>query len=297
MKSVKSNRRHHLLHREERRAAWLFLLPSLLGISILILLPFVETARRSLYNAPGTRFVGLENYRGVLKNEAFELALRNTGRFLGICVPLLLVVSLVLALLVRRAPRGKSIFRTTFLLPMAIPVASICLLWKVLFAENGLINSILSKSAIGTVDFLGSNLAFWVLILTYLWKNAGYDMILWLAGMDGISRSLYEAAEVDGANAWQQFRFITLPGLIPTLSMITVLSLLNTFKVFREAYLVAGAYPHESMYMLQHLFNNWFRELDLGRLTAGAVLMATILLGLILLLLRVLRGGAVREET
>ena len=113
-------------------------------------------------------------------------------------------------------------------------------------------------------------------------------MILWLAGMDGISKALYEAAEVDGANAFQQFRYITLPGLVPTMMMVSVLSLLNTFKVFREAYLVAGRYPHDSIYLLQHLFNNWFLDLDLGRLTAGAVLMAAVLLVLILLLQKLL---------
>lgn len=277
--------------REESRAAWLFLLPSLAGITLLILLPFGETLRRSFYNDPGTKFVGLKNYGSVLSNEAFWLAVKNTGRFLGICVPLLLVVSLVLALLVSAVRGGRKTFRTTFLLPMAIPVASICLLWKVLFAENGLINGLLTRLSLGPVDFMGTDAAFWVLIGTYLWKNVGYDMILWLAGMDGISKTLYEAAAVDGANGWQQFRYITLPGLVPTLSMIAVLSLLNTFKVFREAYLVAGAYPHESMYLLQHLFNNWFRELDLGRLTAGAVLLALVLLALVLLVLRLLKGG------
>ena len=135
---------------------------------------------------------------------------------------------------------------------------------------------------------MGTGAAFGVLIFTYLWKNCGYDMILWLAGMDGISKALYEAAEVDGANAFQQFRYITLPGLVPTMMMVSVLSLLNTFKVFREAYLVAGRYPHDSIYLLQHLFNNWFLDLDLGRLTAGAVLMAAVLLVLILLLQKLL---------
>ena len=116
-------------------------------------------------------------------------------------------------------------------------------------------------------------------------------MIIWLSGMDGISKDLYEAAEVDGAGYWQKLWYITIPNLFPTLGMLSVLSLLNTFKVFREAYLVAGKYPHDSIYLLQHLFNNWFYNLDLGRLTAGAVLMAIVMLFVILILQRFLERG------
>lgn len=281
-------------YREEYRAAWCFLAPSLSGITLLVLLPFLETLRRSFYNDPGTQTVGLKNYRSVLENEAFWLAVKNTARFLSICIPLLLIISLALALMVRAVPLGKGACKTTFLLPMAIPVAAVCLLWKVLFAERGLLNAVALAMGLAPVDFMGTNAAFWVLILTYIWKNAGYNMILWLAGMDGISQTLYEAAAMDGANAWQRFVYITLPGLMPTLAMVSILSLLNTFKVFREAYLVAGRYPHSSIYLLQHLFNNWFQELDLGRLTAGAVLMALALLALILLLGRCKRRGLSR---
>lgn len=284
-------RKNTTLFREEARAAWGFLVPSLLGVNALVLAPFAETLRRSFYNDPGTRFVGLKNYRAVLDNEAFCLALYNTGKFMATCVPLLLAVSLALALLVRSCGPGSRIYKTTFLLPMAVPVASVCLLWRVLFARNGLMNGILTGLGANAVDFMGSDAAFWVLIFTYIWKNAGYDMVLWLAGMDSISKALYEAASVDGATKWQQLTFITLPSLVPTLMIVAVLSLLNTFKVFREAYLVAGRYPHDNIYLLQHLFNNWFRDLDLGRLTAGAVLMALGLLTVILLFRRVTGRG------
>ena len=112
-------------------------------------------------------------------------------------------------------------------------------------------------------------------------------MILFLAGLDGISPDIYEAAAVDGANAKQVFLYITLPNLMPTAIMTAILSLLNTFKVFREAYLVAGPYPHDSIYLLQHLFNNWFLSLDLPRLSAAAVMVAVMLLIFILLIQRV----------
>ena len=119
---------------------------------------------------------------------------------------------------------------------------------------------------------------------SYLWRNIGYDMVLWLAGLSTISPAIYEAARVDGANSWQQFTKITIPQLLPTLFTIVVLSLLNSFKVFREAYLIAGDYPHDSMYMLQHLFNNWFVSLDIDQLSAAATIVAGIILILILVL-------------
>ena len=289
-------RKRRCLHRNaEGLAAALFLLPSLAGTAVFVLIPFAETVRRSFCDALGRRFVGLSNYESVIGNTAFQLAARNTARFLCTCVPLLLLVSLLLALGVQAVARHRDgrdtrrgrVFRTSFLLPMAIPVASIVILWQVLFAQNGLINGWVIALGGKAVDFMGTGAAFWVLVLTYIWKNAGYDMILWLAGLDGIPADLYEAASVDGANAWQKFLHITLPNLLPTLALVGVLSLLNSFKAFREAFLVGGSYPHESMYLLQHLFNNWFLSLDLPRLTAAAVLMALALSGLILAMQRV----------
>ena len=289
-----AKRKKSRLRRGEARAAWAFIIPSLLGIAILVLIPFGEAIRRSLFNNPGTRFLGLQNYRNVLDNAAFKLAAENTGKFILACVPILLLISFILALSVQALGKRGRTYKTTFLLPMAIPVASVSLLWKVLFADNGLANGVLSFLGAEPVSFLGSNAAFWVLIFTYLWKNSGYNMILWLSGMDGISKDLYEAAEVDGAGYRQKLWYITIPNLLPTLGTLSVLSLLNTFKVFREAYLVAGKYPHDSIYLLQHLFNNWFFDLDLGRLTAGAVMMAMVMLIVILLLQKILERGAGR---
>ena len=289
-----AKRKKSRLRRREARAAWAFIIPSLLGIAILVLVPFGEAIRSSLFNNPGTRFLGLQNYRNVLDNAAFKLAAENTGKFILACVPILLLISFILALSVQALGKRGRTYKTTFLLPMAIPVASVSLLWKVLFADNGLANGVLSFLGAEQVSFLGSNAAFWVLIFTYLWKNSGYNMIIWLSGMDGISKDLYEAAEVDGAGYRQKLWYITIPNLLPTLGTLSVLSLLNTFKVFREAYLVAGKYPHDSIYLLQHLFNNWFFDLDLGRLTAGAVMMAMVMLIVILLLQKILERGAGR---
>ena len=262
----------------ELRAAALLLSPSLAGVAVFYLVPFAEVVRRSFTDASGRRFVGLSNYQTVLANSAFRTAAANSARFLCVCIPALLTLSLILTLLTRAAGRQGQPFRTSFLLPMAVPVASIVLLWKVLFAGNGLANTVLRSLGAQPVDFMGTGAAFWVLIVTYLWKNSGYDMVLWAAGRDRIPQSQYEAAAVDGANGWQTFRAITWPGLRPTPGLTALLSLINSFKVFREAYLVAGAYPHESMYLLQHLFNNWFLNLELGRITAAAVIVVGALL-------------------
>lgn len=273
----------------EARAAALFLLPSAGGLILFFLFPFADTVRRSFFNAVGSNFMALENYYLVIHNPSFQLAAGNTVKFLVICIPLLLCFSLMLALMMRSIRPGGRRMKTLFLLPMAVPVASIVLLWQMLFHKSGLINGILGSMQIQSVDFMNSNAAFWVLVGTYVWKNAGYDMVLWLAGLDGIPESMYEAARVDGAGALRCFFHITLPSLLPTAVMVTVISLLNGFKVFREAFLVAGAYPHDSIYLLQHLFNNWFTNMDISRLCAAAVLLCGALLVVILWIQRLMR--------
>ena len=125
-----------------------------------------------------------------------------------------------------------------------------------------------------------------MLVVSYLWKNLGYTVVLWLAGIFGISSDILESARVDGATERQCFWLVVFPNLKGTLYTITVLSFLNSFKVFREAYLVAGSYPHESMYLLQHLFNNWFVNLELDKMAAAAVCIGIVLFFIILLLQR-----------
>nr|WP_301335111.1 sugar ABC transporter permease [Holtiella tumoricola] len=261
-----------------------FLLPSLLGVMIFIMLPFMDVIRRSFFGAMSGKFVGIKNYSMIFQNEAFKLASGNTLKFIAICIPVLVITSLGLALLINKLNKSAKVFKMTFLLPMAIPVASVVLLWQVLFHQNGLLSKGIIALGGQSVDWMKSDWAFWILILSYLWRNIGYDMVLWLAGLSTISPAIYEAARVDGANGWQQFTKITIPQLLPTLFTIVVLSLLNSFKVFREAYLIAGDYPHDSMYMLQHLFNNWFVSLDIDKLSAAATIVSLVIFILILIL-------------
>lgn len=274
----------------DTKAAICFLLPSMLGIIIFFLLPFADTIRRSFYDALGKQFRGFQNYSAVLQNESFQLAAANTAKFLCICLPLLMALSLVFALMMRMVSPGGRRIKTMFLLPMAVPVSSMVLVWKLLFHERGLANGLLVSLGAEPVNFMGTGAAFWVLVATYVWKNCGYDMVLWLSGLDGISESQYEAARVDGAGAVRCFVHITMPSLLPTCGLVSIISLLNGFKVFREAYLVSGAYPHDSIYLLQHLFNNWFSNMDISRLCAAAVILCTALLGVILVIQKFLRS-------
>lgn len=270
--------------KSDLKIALCFILPSLIGVGIFILIPFLDVIRRSFCGAMNGQFVGVNNYITVFNNEAFKLASKNTIKFIVVCIPLLIVISLALALLVNSLKKKNEIFKSMFLLPMAIPVASVVLLWQVIFNKNGLLSAEIEKLGMAPIDWMNSDWAFWILVASYLWRNVGYNMVLWLAGLTTLSESVDEAAMVDGANGWQRLTRITLPQLIPNLFTITVLSLLNSFKVFREAYLIAGQYPHDSMYMLQHLFNNWFMSLDIDKLSAAATVVASVILVLILLL-------------
>ncbi len=262
----------------------LFLLPGFSGVLYFTLIPSLDVVRRSFQSAVTAQWVGLKNYREVLGNTAFRLAASNTLRFTVICIPLLVALSLALAVVVGRIKWFKNFLKSVFLVPMAVPAASVVLVWKVLFHSNGLINGLILRSGGEKVGWMTTDAAFWVLVISYLWKNLGYDMILWMAGLAGIPIEIYEAARVDGAGEWKCFIKITIPNLLPSLYTITVLSFLNSFKVFREAWLVAGDYPHQSMYLLQHLYNNWFRELSFDKIAAAAVLNGTVVLVLILML-------------
>ena len=133
---------------------------------------------------------------------------------------------------------------------------------------------------------MNTGASFAVLVFSYIWKNLGYTMILWLAGLASVPQSVYEAAEMDGAKKSVQFFKITLPLIRPMIFTIVVLSFLNSFKVFREAYLVAGNYPQEDIYLLQHLFNNWFLSLSVDKMAAASVLLAGVIGGFVLILQR-----------
>lgn len=267
-----------------KNPAWWFLLPSFAGVCIFYFIPYIDVFRRAFFSAAGGEFQGLDNFKTVLTNPAFQLAVKNTGLFMLVCIPLLLSLSLVIAVWIYRHSKIGNFLKTDFLLPMAIPVAAVVLLWRILFDDQGLLNGVLDRWGTGTCEWMDTRWAFVILVVSYIWKNLGYHIVLWLAGLSMIPDQIYEAAQMDGASDRVIFFRITLPNLLPMLFIIAVLALLNSFKVFREVYLVAGNYPNESIYMIQHLFNNWFRDLALDKMTAGAVLLSILLILLIFLL-------------
>lgn len=272
------------------RYAWIgFLLPSMAGVLVFVLLPFLDVVRRSFLTAVTEEWTGFHNYEVVFANQAFRLAVKNTVRFTFVCLPLLIGIGLFLSVQLSRLKKVQFI-KSLFLLPMAMPAATVVLIWKMIFARQGFLNSgligfhLLPEGVLP--DYMGTGASFWVLVFSYIWKNLGYTMVLWLAGIFSVSEGLTEAARVDGATERQCFWYVVFPNLKGSLYTITVLSFLNSFKVFREAYLVAGSYPHESMYLLQHLFNNWFVNLELDKMAASAVCVGAVLFAVILLLQR-----------
>lgn len=264
---------------------WLFFSLSFMGVMVFVLLPFIRTIYQSLFCNASGKFVGLCNYQMIIDNEAFLLAMKNTGRFLVVGIPLLLLISFVLALLIT----GKSYkerMKTIYLIPMAIPTATIVLVWKMLFYQKGMLNQLLESIGMTQIDWLNGSASFGVLVISYLWKNLGYTLVLWLAGLDSIPRSRIEAAKCDGANNASILRYIILPSLKPFFYTITILSLLNSFRIFREAYLVAGAYPQQDMYLIQHLLHNWFAGLEVDKISAAAVFLTMIFACLVVALER-----------
>ena len=286
--------------RKQRRnkniACLYFLLPSFLGVIVFVLAPFADVCRRSLTTAVTGEFRGIDNYKQVFENKAFWLAAGNTAKFVLVCLPLLIGLGLITACFLSRFTRIHFL-KSAFLFPMAVPAATVVLVWKLIFDRQGFLNlfltrlgeaaysaGVLQSAPVFDIDYMRTGAAFWVLVFSYIWKNLGYTVVLWLTGILSISTQIREAARVDGAGEFTCFVRIIMPNLKPVLYTITVLSFLNTFKAFREAYLVAGSYPDESMYLLQHLFNNWFTNLDFDKMAAAAVILGFILFAAILLL-------------
>jgi multiple sugar transport system permease protein len=263
-----------------------FLCPSFLGVCLFFIIPFAVVVKYAFTDINGA-LVHFENFKNLFSNPVFKLAAKNTLTFSAMAVPLSVVLALVLALMLECRIPGKSAFRTFFLSPLMVPVASIVLIWQVLFNYNGSVNVLIQALGGTAVDWLNSDRAQLVVILLFLWKNLGYDMILFMAGIANIPRDLLEVAEVEGASKAYQLFAIKLRYLSPTILFVTILSLINSFKIFREVFLLAGSYPYESLYTLQHFMNNMFNALDYQKLSAAALIMAVCMIVLIALLFAV----------
>lgn len=284
-----NNKRLQLNERtQDKIRSLLFLAPSVLGVTMFFVVPFGVVVYYSVIDGVSSKnFVFLDNFVKLFQNSAFILAAKNTLRFSVTAVPLAVVLAIVLALMLESRIPMKSQFRTFFLSPMMVPVASVVLIWQVLFNYNGTMNELIMMFGADRIDWLLSDHAQEVVILLFLWKNLGYNMILFMANLANIPKELLEVADVEGASELYKFFAIKLRYLSPTVLFVTILSLINSFKVFREVYLLTGDYPYETLYMLQHFMNNTFRSLDYQKLSAAAVVMALVMVVIIAVLFAV----------
>ena len=278
--------KHHLsLKTKDAVTGFLFTLPALVGLGMFFVVPFGITVKMSLTESMGSsKFVGLKNYQDVLKSAAFKLAAKNTFKFFGVALPCILILSLLIAILLFRNLKKYDIFRTFFVFPLVLPVSSVVLFFQIVFSDLGVVNGVLEHLGMHAADWTGEQ-AFWVLLILYLWKNTGYNVVLFLAALNSVPPDLYEAASLDGAGWWKKLTRITLPMIAPHTRFILVISIVNLFKSFREAYILFGDHPDQSIYMIQHFMNNKFINLNYIRLSVGAALVFLVIFALVGLLL------------
>jgi multiple sugar transport system permease protein len=272
-----------------RRAAWWFLLPALLVLGVFFLLPVIAALGLSLTDYDlyaladirHLRFVGLHNYVDLLQQRKFWSALGHTLYFVMVGVPLSIMVSLGAALLLNSPlVRFKTFFRTALFAPVVTTVVAVAVVWRYIFnTKYGLLNYAIGMLGIHPVDWLGDpHWAMPSIILFAVWKNFGYNMIIFLAGLQAIPRDLYEAARIDGASTMQQFRHITLPLLGPTLLMVAILTVSGYFQLFAEPYVMTEGGPLQSTTSVLYLmYNEGFKWWNFGTASAVAFLLFVIM--------------------
>lgn len=271
--------------RKERKHEILFLSPSIIGVLTFFVIPFFVIIYYALVDNPiNHEFVFMDNFVSLFHNSAFLQAAKNTATFSLVAVPLAVVLSLLMAILLEENIPMRSQFRTFFLSPMMVPVASIVLIWQVLFDYHGAINEFVGHLGVAPIDWFKSSYSQIVIVILFLWKNLGYNMILFMAALNAIPKDVLEVATLESATEFQKFWYIKLRYLSSTVLFVAILSLINSFKVFREVYLLTGSYPYDTLYMLQHFMNNTFQSLDYQKLSAAAIIMALVMAAIIALL-------------
>jgi multiple sugar transport system permease protein len=290
-----------ILEHKQARAGWMFLVPALGLILLFFVIPvlaglFLSLSDFDIYaiGSPETaRFVGLRNYVDTLSNPAFWGAVRNTLYFVLVGGPLSVLVSLCAALLLNaRLVRFRSLFRTIYFAPVVTTLVAVAIVWRYLYHPRyGLLDHILGWFGIGPVDWLGDPAwAMPAIILLAVWKNFGYNMLIFMAGLQSIPEHLYEAASIDGAGPWQRFRFVTLPGLAPVFLFVGVTTMIGYFQLFAEPYVMTQGGPLGSTRSLVLLmYEEGFRWWRMGVASTIAVLLFVITLLFTLVQLRLQR--------
>lgn len=282
--------------RAESRAGWGFVTPALLLIGVFFAVPvvsafllsFTDFDIYSIGDFGSTRFIGLKNYRDLAEMPLFWTALKNTVYFVVVGGPLSAAVSLAAALAVNsKLVRFKPFFRSSFFAPWVTTLVAVALVWRYIYhPQYGLLNAFLGWFGVGPVDWLGNpHTAMPSIILLSVWKNFGYNMLVFLAGLQSIPEELYEAASLDGAGAWRRFRHITLPMLGPTFVFVGVVTMIASFQIFSEPYVMTQGGPLKSTTTLVLLmYEQGFRWWRLGLSAAIAVVLFLLTLGGTLLL-------------
>lgn len=269
------------------KQAWtgfLFALPALAGVFLFYLIPYCI----SLYHGFTVQgaFVGFDNFTRLLRSNTFWLAMKNTGIFSLFAIPLAVVIPLLIALFLATFDKHTGFFSTLFLSPMIIPIASVVYVWQIFFDDYGVVNNLLQRLGVSPVSFLKGPWSMALVIVIFIWKNCAYNIILFSAGLRKIPREVREPARLDGANRWQVLTKITLPLLRPTTFFVVLLTIISSFKIFREVYLLYGQYPDEHLYMIQHFMNNNFYNLNYPRLSAASILLSLVIIALMLVFFR-----------
>ncbi|MBB6599414.1 sugar ABC transporter permease [Luteimonas sp. MC1825] len=280
-------------------AGWLFAAPALLVLGVFFALPVLSALLISLTDfdlyalaEPGNlRFVALGNYIDLLQTPLFWKALWNTSYFVVVGVPLSVAVSLGAALLLNSGlARARAFFRTALFAPVVTTLVAVAVIWRYLFHSSyGLVNWALGHVGIGPVDWLGDPAwAMPTIILFAVWKNFGYNMVIFIAGLQAIPVDLYEAARIDGASRWRQFLHITLPMLGPVLLVVGVITVSGYFQLFAEPYVMTRGDPLQStVSVLYFMFEEGFKWWNLGRASAVAFMLFLVILAVTTLLLRI----------
>jgi multiple sugar transport system permease protein len=279
-------------------AGWLFAAPALLVLAVFFALPVLSALLLSLTDfdlyalaEPGNlRFVALGNYIDLLQTPLFWTSLWNTSYFVVVGVPLSVAVSLGAALLLNSGlARAKAFYRTALFAPVVTTLVAVAVIWRYLFHSSyGLVNWALGHVGIGPIDWLGDPAwAMPTIILFAVWKNFGYNMVIFIAGLQAIPVDLYEAARIDGASRWRQFLHITLPMLGPVLLVVGVITVSGYFQLFAEPYVMTRGDPLQStVSVLYFMFEEGFKWWNLGRASAVAFMLFLVILGVTTLLLR-----------
>ena len=255
---------------------WLMLLGSLAGFCLFYFVPFVVSFFYSVVDNPiHGAFCGLQNYKELLRNPYFLRGLKNTVAFMVVSIPLNMVLSLIVALVIHNMKRYPKYFGLVFLIPLAIPSTTSAFFWESFWGLHGTFNKFLSSFHINGIDWRNSEYSMIVMVIIFIWKNVGYNMALYLSGLSSIPKQYYEYADAEGTGTWWKFRNITWVYLTPTTFLALIMTFVNSFKIFKEIYIITGEYPPEGLYVLQHYMNNMFLSLNYSKL-AGAVYILTI---------------------